>query len=36
MRYRDIEGHTHKSKDIGRYRHNYEGFCEKYVRFNLN
>ena len=29
MRYMYLEGHTHKSMDVGGYRHNYEGFYEK-------
>ena len=29
MRYIDLEGNTHKPMDVGRYRHNYEGFYEK-------
>ena len=30
MRYMNLEGHTHiRSKDVGGYRCNYEGFYEK-------
>ena len=27
----DLEGHTLKAIDIGKYRHNYEGFCENFT-----
>ena len=29
-RYIDLEGQTHKSIDVGGYRHN-KGFCEKFT-----
>ena len=30
VRYVDLEGHTHKSMDVGRYIHNNKGFCENF------
>ena len=27
----DIEGYTHKSMNIGGYKHDFEGFCEKFT-----
>ena len=27
----DLEGHTHRSMDIGRYKYNYEGFYKKII-----